>query len=161
MNSRYHAVYESWKSDPEGFWAAAAREIDWFKASDKVFDKDAGVYGRWFAGAECNTCHNAIDRHVDGGRADQIALIHDSAITGSQKKFTYGELKIEVEALAAVLRITASARVIASSSTCRWCRKRHSPCWPVRASARCIPWYLVGSPPGNWPPASTMRGQGL
>ncbi len=104
MNSRYHAVYESWKSDPEGFWAAAAREIDWFKAWDKVFDKDAGVYGRWFAGAECNTCHNAIDRHVDGGRADQIALIHDSAITGSQKKFTYGELKIEVEALAAVLR---------------------------------------------------------
>ena len=104
MNSRYRAVYESWKSDPESFWAAAAREIDWFKPWDKVFDGDAGVYGRWFTGAECNTCYNAIDRHVDGGRADQIALIHDSAITGRQKKFTYRELKIEVEALAAVLR---------------------------------------------------------
>jgi propionyl-CoA synthetase len=104
MNSRYHEVYEGWKRDAEGFWAEAAREIDWFKPWDRVFDQDAGIYGRWFTGATCNTCHNAIDRHVDGGRADQIALIHDSPITGTQRKFTYRELKTEVEALAAVLQ---------------------------------------------------------
>ncbi|HET9535701.1 MAG TPA: propionyl-CoA synthetase [Mesorhizobium sp.] len=104
MSSRYHEVYADWRQDPEAFWATAAREIEWFRPWDKVFDANAGVYGRWFTGAECNTCFNAIDRQVDGGRADQLALIHDSAITGKQRKFTYRELKTEVEALAAVLQ---------------------------------------------------------
>lgn len=103
MASRYHEVYEAWKRDPQAFWADAAQDIDWFKPWDKVLDAQAGTYGRWFAGAECNTCHNAVDRHVAGGRADQLALIHDSAITGAQRKFTYAELKAEVVALAAVL----------------------------------------------------------
>ncbi len=104
MPSRYHEIYESWKRDPEKFWAEAARGIDWYKPWDKVFDADAGVYGRWFPGAECNTCHNAVDRHVAGGRAGQTALIYDSPITGRQRKFTYAELQAEVTALAAVLR---------------------------------------------------------
>ncbi|MCB1454014.1 MAG: AMP-binding protein, partial [Rhizobiaceae bacterium] len=104
MSSRYTQVYAAWKSDPEEFWAQAAGEIDWSKPWDKVFDPDQGVYGRWFVGAECNTCHNAVDRHVEGGRADQLALIHDSPITGTQRKFTYAELKREVTALAAVLQ---------------------------------------------------------
>jgi len=69
-----------------------------------VFDPTAGVYGRWFTGATCNTCYNAIDRHVASGRADQIALIYDSAITGTVKKFTYAELKREVVALTSVLK---------------------------------------------------------
>ncbi|QPC85838.1 AMP-binding protein [Mesorhizobium sp. NBSH29] len=104
MNTRYFEVYDSWKNDPEGFWAKAAGEIDWFKPWDRVFDAEAGVYGRWFVGAECNTCFNALDRHVDNGRADQIALIHDSAITASIRKFTYRQVLEEVTALAAVLR---------------------------------------------------------
>ena len=104
MGSRYREVYESWKQDPERFWAEAAVAIDWFKPWDKVFDADAGIYGRWFAGAECNTCYNAVDRHVNSGRADQLALIHDSAITGTIAKFTYAELKREVVALASVLK---------------------------------------------------------
>ncbi|WP_127521087.1 propionyl-CoA synthetase [Mesorhizobium sp. Z1-4] len=104
MPTRYSQVYAAWKADPEAFWAEAAREIDWSKPWDKVFDPDQGVYGRWFAGAQCNTCYNAVDRHVETGRADQLALIHDSPITGTQRKFTYAELKREVEALAAVLQ---------------------------------------------------------
>jgi len=104
MPSRYHEVYESWRRDPEAFWAQAAGAIDWTKRWDKVFDADAGVYGRWFVGAECNTCFNAVDRHVERGRAGQLALIHDSPITGTQAKFTFAELKDEVVALAAVLR---------------------------------------------------------
>ncbi|HWK63821.1 MAG TPA: propionyl-CoA synthetase [Rhizobiaceae bacterium] len=103
MVSRYHEVYEGWRRDPEGFWAKAAEDIDWFRPWDKVFEADAGVYGRWFAGAECNTCFNAVDRHVEGGRADQIALVHDSAITGTIAKYTYAEVKAEVVALASVL----------------------------------------------------------
>ena len=103
MASRYHEVYESWKRDPEGFWAEAAKAIDWVKPADKVFDATSGVYGRWFPGALCNTCHNAVDRHVENGRADQLALIHDSAMTGTVRKFTYAELQAEVTALSAVL----------------------------------------------------------
>ena len=104
MASRYHEVYDSWKRDPQAFWAAAAEEIDWFKRWDKVFDPDAGVYGRWFTGAECNTAYNCLDRHIERGRADQVALIHDSAILGKIRRFTYRELRDEVVALAAVLR---------------------------------------------------------
>ena len=104
MPSRYHEVYDGWVRDPEGFWAEAARAIDWFKPWDKVFDAEGGVYGRWFTGAECNTCYNALDRHVASGRAEQVALIHDSPITGTQKKFTYAGLLAEVNALAAVLQ---------------------------------------------------------
>ena len=104
MNSRYHEVYQGWQRDPEAFWAGAAGEIDWFSPWEAVFDPDQDVYGRWFAGATCNTCYNCVDRHVEGGRADQMALIYDSPITGAKKSFTYAQLKQEVEALAAVIR---------------------------------------------------------
>ncbi len=102
--SRYHEVYESWKRDPEGFWAKAAEEIDWYKPWEKVFDPEKGVYGRWFVGAECNTCYNCVDRHVKAGRGDQPAIIWDSPITGSKRIITYAELLDEVELFAAILR---------------------------------------------------------
>jgi propionyl-CoA synthetase len=102
--SRYHQTYQSWKSDPEAFWRDAAKLVDWTREPQKIFDADAGIYGRWFPDAECNTCWNAVDRHVECGRADQLALIHDSAITGTVRKFTYAELKAEIVALAAVLQ---------------------------------------------------------
>lgn len=104
MGSRYFEVYEGWKRDADSFWANAAAEIDWFKPWDKVFDADAGVYGRWFAGAECNVCYNAVDRHVERGRAGQDALVYDSAMTGNTTKYTYAQLKTEVVALAAALQ---------------------------------------------------------
>ncbi|MEZ5809883.1 MAG: propionyl-CoA synthetase [Rhizobiaceae bacterium] len=103
MSSRYHQVYESWKADPEAFWAAQADGIDWIKPADKVFDDTAGVYGHWFAGALCNTCHNAVDRHVAAGCGDRKAVIYDSPITGRKRTFTYSELLDEVTALAAVI----------------------------------------------------------
>ncbi len=101
--SRYHEVYRRWQDDPEAFWAEAADDLHWDRRWDRVFDADQGVYGRWFVGAECNMCFNAVDRHVEGGRADQLALIYDSPITGRKQTFTYAEVKAEVEALAAVL----------------------------------------------------------
>ncbi len=104
MTSRYYEVYDSWKKDPEEFWAEAAGEIDWYKPWDKVFDADAGVYGRWFTGAECNTCYNCLDRHVEAGRGDQAALVYDSPVTGSKRTYTYNEALDEVACLAGVLR---------------------------------------------------------
>jgi len=101
--STYHEVHARSLRDPEGFWGEAAREIDWIKPAEKVFDSTQGLYGRWFTGALVNTCYNALDRHVEGGRADQLALIHDSPLTGSVRKFTYAELLDEVKTLAAVM----------------------------------------------------------
>ena len=101
--SRYAEVYASWKKDPEAFWAEAAKEISWYKLWDKVFDPYMGEYGRWFAGAECNTAYNCLDRHVERGRGGQKALIFDSAYTATSKAYTYSELTHEVATLAGVL----------------------------------------------------------
>src|SRR5258707_12314834 len=87
-NSRYHEVHARSLRDPEGFWAEAAREIDWIEPAKKIFDPAMGLYGRWFTGAVVNTCYNALDRQVAGGRADQVALIHDSPLAGSGHKIT-------------------------------------------------------------------------
>src|ERR1700754_2721895 len=102
--SRYHEVHARSLADPEGFWAEAAREIDWIEPAKKIFDPSIGAHGRWFAGAVVNTCYNALDRHVAGGRAEQVALIHDSPLTNSITKFTYAELLYEVKTLAAVMQ---------------------------------------------------------
>ncbi|MCR5856809.1 propionyl-CoA synthetase [Mesorhizobium sp. J428] len=104
MASTYREVYARWEKDPEGFWAEAAEAIDWVSPPQRIFDPKAGVYGRWFPDAVGNMCHNAVDRHVASGRADQLALVHDSAITGTKASFTYAELLSEVTALAAVLK---------------------------------------------------------
>ena len=67
--SRYHEVYARWQRDPEGFWGEAAQAIDWIEPPKNVFDPNAGVYGRWFPGGVCNTCYNAVDRHVEPAAA--------------------------------------------------------------------------------------------
>ena len=102
-NSRYHEVHARSLRDPEGFWAEAAREIDWIEPPKKIFDSGMGLYGRWFPDAVVNTCYNALDRHVAGGRAEQLALIHDSPLAGTVTKFTYAQLLHEVQTLAAVM----------------------------------------------------------
>ena len=104
MTSRYAEVYAGWKENPEKFWAEAAEAIDWISPPTKIFDADQGVYGRWFVDGVCNTCYNAVDRHVERGRADQLAIIYDSPITDTKQSFTYAQVKEEVVALAAVLR---------------------------------------------------------
>lgn len=103
MTSRYHETYARWQRDPQAFWAEAAREIDWYEPAKKVFDPDAGVYGRWFAGASCNTCFNALDRHVAAGRGKQTALIYDSPVANIKARFSYDDMLFEVSTLAAML----------------------------------------------------------
>jgi hypothetical protein len=102
--SRYAAVYDAWKKDPEGFWDNVAKDIEWTKPYTKVFDPFVGQYGRWFVGGETNTAWNCLDRHVRDGRGEQLALIHDSPVTGTQRKFTYTQLTDEVATLGAVLQ---------------------------------------------------------
>ena len=102
--SRYYDVYARWQRDPQGFWAEAARDIDWIEPAKQVFDANAGVYGRWFTGGVCNTCWNAVDRHVLRGRGEQAAIIYDSPLAGQKRSITYHRLQVETQVLAAVLR---------------------------------------------------------
>jgi propionyl-CoA synthetase len=96
MTSKFDAVYARSITDPEGFWAEAAEDIHWDRRWDRVLDDSKQPFYRWFSGGLLNTCYNALDRHVAGGRAEQAALIYDSPVTGTIKKYTYRELRDEV-----------------------------------------------------------------
>ncbi|MCY4238606.1 MAG: propionyl-CoA synthetase [Rhodospirillaceae bacterium] len=104
MPSSYADLYRRSLEDPKGFWADAAGAVHWDKPWEKVLDDSNPPFYRWFVGAECNTCYNALDRHVAGGRADQLALIYDSPITGTLRKYTYRELRDTVATFAGVLK---------------------------------------------------------
>src|SRR5262249_54399399 len=102
--SRYHEIYDRAQRDPQGFWGEAAQALDWYEPPKKVFDANTGVYGRWFTGGVCNTCWNAVDRHVLGGRADQPAIIYDSPVTGTKQTISYVDLQTKTQVLAGILR---------------------------------------------------------
>ncbi len=104
VKSRYPEIYARSLRDPEGFWGEQIDAIDWIEKPKKIFDPKAGIYGRWFTDGVCNTCWNAIDRHVHAGRGKQAAFIYDSPLTNSKRTITYAELLEEVKALAAILR---------------------------------------------------------
>ncbi|HXQ66431.1 MAG TPA: propionyl-CoA synthetase [Alphaproteobacteria bacterium] len=93
MTSRYDAVYERSLRDPEGFWGEAAAQVHWFKRWERVLDASNPPFFRWFRGGVVNTCYNALDRHVDGGRGEWTALIYDSPVTRSIKRYSYRELR--------------------------------------------------------------------
>jgi propionyl-CoA synthetase len=115
MKRTYAATYAASLEDPTAFWADAARGIDWSTPWETVVDRDAEPLARWFVGGRLNTCHNALDRHVASGRADQKALIYDSPMTGGQRAYTYAELLDEVAQLAGMLRgqgVVAGDRVL-------------------------------------------------
>jgi propionyl-CoA synthetase len=115
MTSGYRQTYDRWRADPQGFWAETAREIAWTKPPERIFDPKAGVYGRWFPDARCNACFNALDRQVEAGRGDQVALYYDSPVTGTKRAITYRELLDETATLGAVLNdlgVVAGDRVL-------------------------------------------------
>jgi len=89
---RFDEIYRRSLDEPEAFWAEAAAAIHWAEPWDRVLDDSRAPFYRWFSGGRLNTCHNALDRHVDGGRAHQPALIYDSPVTETVRTFTYREL---------------------------------------------------------------------
>jgi propionyl-CoA synthetase len=91
-------------ADPAGFWGEAAEAIDWEKRWDRVLDDSRAPFYLWFKGGRLNTCWNALDRHVERGRAEQVALIYDSPVTTRIEKFTYRQLRDEVARLAGALK---------------------------------------------------------
>ena len=115
QSNAYRQVWQRSIDDPEGFWADAAEAISWDRRWDRVLDDSDAPSCRWFSGARLNTCYNALDRHVAGGRGDQLALIHDSPVTDSITRYTYAELLARVSRVAgamAALGVTRGDRVI-------------------------------------------------
>jgi propionyl-CoA synthetase len=107
---RFDVMYRHSLVDPEEFWAEAAAEIDWVEPWERVLDDSRAPFYRWFAGGRLNSCHNALDRHVNGGRAEQLALIYDSPVTATAEGFTYRELRDAVARFAGALAAQGVAR---------------------------------------------------
>ncbi len=99
----YAALYRQWQTDPDAFWTEAAEDVHWVQDPERVLDDSNPPFYRWFPGGKINSCYNALDRHLDEGRAAQTALIYDSPVTGTGRAYTYRELRDEVARLAGVL----------------------------------------------------------
>ena len=113
--STYAQAYGDWMRDPEAYWATEAQGLAWSNPWDTVFDPTMGTFGQWFPGGLLNTCHNCLDRHVEAGRGEQAALIHDSPMTGTVRRFTYNDLLARTALLAgalAELGVTRGDRVV-------------------------------------------------
>ena len=116
MSTRYAAVHRRSLENPTAFWGEAATGIDWDHPYDQVLatvDESPGY--RWFAGGKLNTCHNALDRHIDAGRGERVALIYDSPVTDTQQRITYRTLRDDVARFAGALAdlgVTHGDRVV-------------------------------------------------
>jgi len=100
----YESVYERAMRDPDSFWAEAASLIDWASPWEQVLDRSKPPFYRWFSGATLNTCYNAVDRHVEAGRGEQTAIIHDSPVTHTKRRISYAELQDQTARFAGVLQ---------------------------------------------------------
>ena len=100
----YAEVYKDWQEDPEEFWLNAAKDIDWITPPTQALFADDAPFYEWFKDTEVNTCYNAVDRHVENGRADQVAIIYDSPVTGTKNKITYAQLQTQVAKLAGAMQ---------------------------------------------------------
>ena len=100
---KHDELYQRSLSDPHGFWGEAAEAVDWIRRWDTVLDDSNPPAYRWFAGGELNTCYNCLDRHVERGRGDQLALIYDSPVTDTVKHYTYSQLRDQVAQFAGAL----------------------------------------------------------
>ena len=100
----YEDTFRRWRQDPEGFWAELARAVEWERPPRRILDDSRAPLYQWYPDGVLNTCHNALDRHVRDGRAEQAALIYDSPVTGQTRRYTYRELRDEVARCAGALR---------------------------------------------------------
>jgi propionyl-CoA synthetase len=104
MPEGYEEAYAESLADPARFWGRAAEDIEWMRRPRAVLDDTRPPVVRWFPGGMLNTCSNALDLHVAAGRGDQLALVYDSPVTGTQRRFRYRELRDEVARFAGALR---------------------------------------------------------
>ena len=110
----WDALAEKAEKDLEGFWAAEASELEWYKKWDKVLDDSKAPFYKWFVGARTNIVHNAVDRHLKTHRKNQLALIWESEDGKSERTFSYFAMNREVSRMANIIKamgITKGDRV--------------------------------------------------
>lgn len=96
----YNETYSQSLKSPEKFWDTQARVLDWYKHPTKILSQDTNDYPLWFEDGELNMCYLAIDKHIEDGYGDQVAIIFDSPVTQTVRKYTYKEVQAEVAQLA-------------------------------------------------------------
>ncbi|MFV5691086.1 AMP-binding protein [Flavobacterium sp. LT1R49] len=96
----YKDFYTKSIHHPEEFWANQANAIEWYSKPETILSKDENGYPLWYKDGELNVCYLALDKHIQDGFGDQVALIYDSPVTQTVKKYTFSEVKIEVAKLA-------------------------------------------------------------
>jgi acetyl-CoA synthetase len=106
--AEYERMYRRSVDDPEGFWAEAAKELEWFRPWTTVIDGE-GAETKWFTGGKLNLAHNCVDRHAQGARRDKVALLWEGEPSTEGKasevrRLTYGELHEQVQRFANVLK---------------------------------------------------------
>jgi len=104
MSGEYERAFQESVSDPERFWGAAAEKVHWYRTYDQVLAGEKPPFYRWFEGGIVNSCYNALDYHVENGLKNNIALIYDSPVTKTIKRYTYGDLRDLVARCAGGLR---------------------------------------------------------
>ena len=98
----YDKNYLEWSDNPISYWDRKSKNITWIKPYKKTLHKTADYY-EWFYQGQLNTCYNCLDKHIENGRGDKVAIFYDSPITNTKKKITYNELLSQVSSLAASL----------------------------------------------------------
>jgi acetyl-CoA synthetase len=101
--AEYEALYRRSVEDPEGFWAEAAGELEWFTPWERVLDWEA-PRARWFVGGKLNLCHNCVDRHALGARREKTAILWVGEPEGEVRRLSFGELHEQVQRFANVLK---------------------------------------------------------
>ncbi|OAB25175.1 propionyl-CoA synthetase [Flavobacterium fryxellicola] len=96
----YKEIYEDSIDKPEKFWAEQADAIEWYNKPETILSKDKNGYPLWYKDGELNICYLALDKHIQDGYGDQVAIIYDSPVTQTVKKYTFLEVKTEVAKLA-------------------------------------------------------------
>ena len=97
------AVYEQAAADPQAWWVKQAEELAWFKPWDQVLDDSNPPFYKWFVGGTINASYNCLDRHVEAGRGERVAL-HWRGEQGEERDITYAELLAEVKRFASALK---------------------------------------------------------
>ncbi|EEB15004.1 luciferase, putative, partial [Pediculus humanus corporis] len=102
-SEKYQKAYSKSINEPEEFWAEVGKSVTWYTPWSKVIDNSNQPFTKWFVGGKLNACYNAIDRHVESGKGEKVALIHDSPVTNTIRHVTYNELYSKVSRLAGAL----------------------------------------------------------
>lgn len=104
IGAEYREAYQSASEEPDAFWPDVAKNLVWDRKWIRVIDDYNRPFTKWFPGGEISVCYNAVDRHVEAGKGDNVAIIYDSPVTNVIAKITYKELKDQVSRLAGVLK---------------------------------------------------------